>query len=92
MPRRSLGFALAVRALVRASCVSPEETSPRERGDVRRVRISPALTPSLVVPRRRAWLDVTGRAASSVLGLGLLGRGSRTGCRIGLKRGNFDTR
>ena len=80
----SLGFTWAILALALApalaSCISPRNSAARTRRRVRGTVSTPALTPSLIVSRRRAWPAVTGPRRHPRIGVpGGAGAGGRTG-------------
>jgi hypothetical protein len=69
-------------ALALASYVPPRNSAARMRRHVRAMVFTPALMPSLVVFRRRAWPGGTGPRSLLRIGVGVTGAGG--GDRIGL--------
>jgi hypothetical protein len=85
MPRRRLGFAWFVLALVLplASCVSPTNSAARTRRFALGLAFTPELTPLLPASSERAWRGATGHRRHPRIGVGVTG-GVRAGDRIGL--------
>ena len=73
MARRRLAFARVVVALAPGltSCVSPEELRREDEATCAGFGFHPALTPSLVVSRRKAWFCVTGLRHRLRIGAGV---------------------
>jgi hypothetical protein len=88
MSRWRVRFALVVfaMALALSSCVSPEEVRREDEATCAGFGFTPALTPSLVVSRRKAWRGVIGLRRHRRIGGGVPG-GAGPGGRTGLSGG-----